>query len=211
MKLLVIGASQGTGALCVKSGLAKGHSVTAFARSPGKLLLEHPKLTRVAGSFHDAAQVDAAVAGQDAVIITASSTSLQGFKDKPDYFSHGTRLVIEAMKTHGVKRLVVLSAMGVGESRNRMNFIVRALMIDGFLKLAFADHEVQERLVRESGLEWVLARPPRLTNGAARGAYETSLTDSKVPMSISRADLADFLVIACESEKFVGHAVALGG
>jgi uncharacterized protein YbjT (DUF2867 family) len=211
MKLLVIGASQGTGALCVKAGLALGHPVTAFARSPGKLAIEHPKLTRFAGSFHDAAQVDAAVTGQDAVILTASSTSLKGFKQKPDYFSHGTRLTIEAMKAHGVKRLVVLSALGVGESRARMNFLVRALMIDGVLKLAFADHEVQEKLVRESGLDGVIARPPRLTDGPARGAYLTSTSDSKVPMSLSRADLADFLVAACESQKFVGQTVALGG
>jgi uncharacterized protein YbjT (DUF2867 family) len=84
-------------------------------------------------------------------------------------------------------------------------------MIDGVLKLAFADHEVQEKLVRESGLDWVVARPPRLTDGPARGKYVTSFDDSKVPMSLSRADLADFLVLACESEKFVKHTVALGG
>ena len=87
MKILVLGASQGTGALCVKSALAKGHTVSAFARTPAKLALTDPKLTKVTGDFHDAASVRAAVTGHDAVIICVSATSLSGFKAKPDYFS----------------------------------------------------------------------------------------------------------------------------
>src|SRR4051812_24362224 len=106
MKILVLGASQGTGALVVKAALDRGHDVTAFARTPDKLKLEHPKLTRVAGNFHDKASVEGAVRGHDAVIITASSTSLKGFKETPDYFSRGTGYAIDAMKANGIKRLV---------------------------------------------------------------------------------------------------------
>ena len=116
MKILVLGASKGTGALCVKSALAKGHTVSAFARTPAKLTLTDPKLTKVTGDFHDAASVRAAVAGHDAVIICASVGSLSDFKAKPDYFSRGTKFTIDAMKEHGVKRLVVLSAQGAGDS-----------------------------------------------------------------------------------------------
>src|SRR5690348_4008117 len=117
MNVLVLGASQGTGALCVKAALAKGHAVTAFARTPSKLDVTHPQLTKVAGDFHDAASVHAAVKGKgqghDAVIICASSTTLKGFQEKPDYFSRGTKFAIDAMKEHGVRRLVALSANGV--------------------------------------------------------------------------------------------------
>lgn len=211
MKILVLGASQGTGALCVKSALARGHAVTAFARSPQKLVLEHPQLTRVTGDFHDASSVTNAVAGHDAVIICASATSLKGFKEKPDYFSRGTRFCIEAMKQHGVKRLVVLSAQGAGDSVATANWFLKTFVINGILKLAFADHDVQERLTRESGLEYVIARPPRLTDGPAKGRYVTSTTLGKVPSAISRADLANFLVEACESTTFVGKDVLLGG
>lgn len=211
MKILVIGASQGTGAQSVKSALARGHLVSAFSRTPSKLAIEHGHLTKLSGSFHDAAQVSSAVKGHDAVIVTASASSLSGFKEKPDYFSHGTRLVIEAMKQHGVKRLAVLSAMGVGDSRESLNFIMRALVVDGVLKRAFVDHDVQERLARESGLEWVIARPGRLTDGPNLGTYVTKTDNSKVPSSISRADVADFLVRACETNEFVNQTVLLGG
>lgn len=211
MKILVLGASQGTGALCVKAALAKGHSVTAFSRTPAKLDLTHPALTKVAGDFHDAASVRGAAAGHDAVIISASPTSLGAIKEKPDYFSRGTRYCIDAMKEHGVKRLVVLTANGVGESKPVASWFQRTFLIGGLLKGFFADHDVQERLTKESGLDFVIARPTRLTNGPAKGKYVRTAELISVPGSISRADLADFLVEACESTAVVGKAIQLGG
>jgi uncharacterized protein YbjT (DUF2867 family) len=211
MNILVIGASQGTGALAVRAALEKGHKVTAFARSPQKLVLDHPQLRRVAGDFHQAASVDVAVPGHEAVIVTASATSLRAFKENARYFSQGTGYVIEAMKKAGINRLVVLSALGVGDSRPLLNPILRALMIDWLLKVAFQDHERQEEQVRASGLDWVVARPGRLTNGPARKQYVKTSAIEKVPGSISRADVADFLVGACEGPTWVGRTVQLGG
>jgi putative NADH-flavin reductase len=211
MKILILGASQGTGALCVKSALAKGHAVTAFSRSPGKLEVTHRSLTKVAGDFHDAASVRGAVKGHDAVILSASPTSLRAIKEKPDYFSRGTKYCIDAMKELGVKRLVVLTAHGVGETKPVASWFQRTFLIDRLLKGFFADHDVQERLTRESGLDYVIARPTRLTNGPAKGKYVRTADVVSVPGSISRADLADFLVEACESSTWVGKGVQLGG
>jgi uncharacterized protein YbjT (DUF2867 family) len=211
MKILVVGASQGTGAECARMALDRGHDVTAFARTPGRLAIEHPKLTRVAGDFHDRTSVDAAVRGHDAVIVTASSTSMRGFKKKPRYFSEGTALVIDAMNAHGVRRLSVLSALGTGESIRLMNFFLRTLLVSFLLKVPYEDHERQEQMVRQSGLEWIIARPGRLTDGAARGKYVKTATIEPVPMAISRADVADFLVMSLETTTWVGKAVQLGG
>jgi putative NADH-flavin reductase len=211
MKILVVGASKGTGALCVKSALAKGHAVSAFSRDPAKLDITHPALTKTPGDFHDLGSVRSAVAGQDAVIITASPSSLGGMKEKPDYFSRGTKYCIEAMKEHGVRRLVVLTAHGVGDSKPAASWLQRTLLIDALLKRFYQDHDVQERLTRESGLDFVIARPTRLTNGKASGKYVRTMEVVSVPSTISRADLADFLVEACESTTWVGKAVLLGG
>jgi len=211
MRILVIGASQGTGALAVRAALARGHEVTAFARSPEKLADQHPKLTRKKGDFHDKASVDGAVPGHDAVIITASATALKAFKENPRYFSQGTRLVIDAMKASGVKRLVVLSALGTGESRKLVGFVLEKVMVGFLLKVPFEDHERQEAMTRESGLEWVIARPGRLTDGPGRGRYVKTAAVEPVPGSISRADVADFLVQATEGDAWVGKAVQIGG
>jgi putative NADH-flavin reductase len=212
MKILVLGASHGTGALCVKSALAKGHSVTAFSRTPAKLDVSHPALTKIAGDFHDAASVRSAVAGHDAVIICASPSSLGAIKKMPDYFSRGTKFCIDAMKEHGVKRLVVLSAHGVAETKPEASWFQRKFLIGFLIKGFFLDHAVQERMTQESGLDFVIARPMRLTNGIAKGKYIRRTTESiSVPATISRADLADFMVEACESTTWLGKCVQLGG
>jgi putative NADH-flavin reductase len=211
MKILVVGASRGTGALCVKSALAKGHAVSAFSRTPAKLDVVHPALTKVAGDFHDAASVRGAVAGHDAVIICASPGSLGAIKETPDYFSRGTKHCIDAMKGLGVRRLVVLSAHGAGDSKVAASWFQRTFLIERLLKGFYRDHDVQERLTRESGLDFVIARPTRLTNGKAKGTYVRTTELVRVPASISRADIADFLVEACEATTWLGKGVQLGG
>jgi len=211
LRLLVVGASQGTGALAVEAALARGHQVTAFARNPQKLTIDHPLLTKRAGSFHDAAAVDAAVVGHDAVIITAAPSSLAAFKENSTYVSSGVALVIEAMKRHRVPRLVVLSALGTGDSRALLGWFVRTLLKDGLLKLPSQDHERKEALTRASELAWVIVRPGRLTHGPARGRFVTRAEIAPVPGSISRADVAEFLVTAADSDTWVGKAVQIGG
>jgi len=150
------------------------------------------------------------VEGHDAVIITAHS-SLAGFKENPTYVSSGIALVVEAMKRHRVPRLVVVSALGTGESRVLQGWFIRTVLKDGLLKLPSQDHERKEALTRASDLEWVVVRPGRLTNGPARGRYVARAEIAPVPGSISRADVADFLVTAAESDTWVGKAVQLGG
>jgi putative NADH-flavin reductase len=211
MKILVLGASKGTGALVVGEALARGNEVTAFARHPERLQLAGSRLRKVPGDFHDAASVKSAVAGHDAVVVTASASSLAAFKARPDYFSLGTGHAIVAMKALGVRRLVVLSALGTGESRALMPWLARKLVVDLILRRPFADHEVQEGLVRASDLDWVIARPGRLTNGPARHAYLKRTDLGALPGAISRADVAHFLVEACERDSWLQQAVQLGG
>jgi uncharacterized protein YbjT (DUF2867 family) len=211
MNILVVGASKGTGALAVRAALDKGHSVTAFSRNPQKLALENAHLRRVSGDFHQASSIEAAIPGHDAVILTASVSGLGDFKKNPHYFSQGTALVIEGMKKAGVKRLVVLSAFGAGESLRVSNVFLRVLLVGFLLKPGYEDHNRQEEQVRASGLDWVIARPTRLTNGPARGQFLKKTVIEPVPNAISRADVAAFLVEACEVPTWVGHAVQLGG
>jgi putative NADH-flavin reductase len=211
MKISILGASRGTGALAMKDALSRGHTVTAFARTPERIGIQHPQLTLLKGDFHRAESVSAAVRGQDAVLITVSASTLKAFKESPNYFSEGTRYTIAAMKEHGVKRLVVLSAFGVGETRQPSSFLLRKILIPFLLKVPYEDHERQEQLVKSSSLDWVIARPTRLTNGPARKQYVKETSPKAVPNSISRADVADFLVEAAIVDTWVGRAVQLGG
>lgn len=210
MKLLIIGASQGTGAQLVKLALTRRHSISAFSRNPQRLALSHSRLRLIPGDFHQPAAVASAMPGHDAVVITASSLTLKGFREMPDFFSRGTRHVIDAMHTHGVPRLIVQSALGVGDSYVLMNPLGK-LFIKLVVRTAFDDHERQERLTRDSGLQWTIARPARLTNGPARNKFVKHATLLPVPSSIARADVAAFLLEAAETDAWLGKTVHLGG
>ena len=211
MRILILGASKGTGALACGIALERGHEVTAFARSPQKLALEHAKLTRKVGDFHNQVSVAEAVPGHDAVIITASAASMAGFKENPNYYSTGTGYTIAAMKAAGVKRLVVLSAFGAGDTFAISPFVLKRVIIPLMLKAPYADHDRQEELTMQSGLEWIIARPTRLTDGPARKQYKKQPKLERVPMAISRADTAEFLVDAATTNEWVGKCVSLGG
>jgi uncharacterized protein YbjT (DUF2867 family) len=208
MKILIIGASRGTGLLCVRQALDLGHEVTAFARHTDQIQINHPQLQKVQGDFHDQASIAAAVPGHDAVIITAALPTL-AYKTNPDFFSRGTRLVIEAMQRAGSRRIVILSNFAAGDGMRLLNPVAQFL-VNMMLKEAVADHTLQEQLARDSGLEWSVARPTRLSNAPARGKYDTKIGE-KVSRPISRGDVANFLVAAATTDQWLGKTVNLGG
>jgi putative NADH-flavin reductase len=208
MNLLIIGASQGTGALLTRLALDKGHRVTAFARSATRLDIVDPQLNKVNGDFHDAAAVAAVVAGHDAVIITASLSMLQ-LKRQPTFYSTGTRLVVDAMQRHRVPRIVILSNMAAGDGAKLLN-LPEKIFTNVFIREATNDHTLQEQLAKESGLQWSVARPSRLTNGPARSQYRV-VRGERVPGSIARADVAAFLLEAATTDRWLGNAWNIGG
>lgn len=217
MKIAVIGATGGSGQAAVQWLLAAGHQVTAFARHPERLQLESERLCRVSGDALNAADVESAVAGRDAVVITLGITEnplrvrLLGPARTPlDVRSRGTQHVIEAMRRHGVQRLVVQTSYGVGATRDRLRFVDR-LFIALLLAPQIADTELQTQLVSDSGLAWTLVQPVHLTDSSATDMPFSSLTGETARMSLSRQSVGRFLAQAAESSALVGESVALSG
>jgi nucleoside-diphosphate-sugar epimerase len=163
------------------------------------------------------ADVERAVQGHDAVIVvvgiaeSALRVRLLGSAATPmDVRSAGTRNVVSAMKRHGVRRLVVQSSFGVGESRDKLPFVYR-LMFALLLKPQIADTERQEREVRGSGLDWVIAQPVNLTDDAGDGPAFVSPEGATRRMKVSRQAVGRFLADAVQGGAFVGRSVALSG
>jgi len=190
MNIIVFGATGTIGRHLVKQALSEGHAVTAFARRPAALGVSHPSLTVRSGDVLDAASVNDAVRGHDAVLVAL------GAGRKGTVRSAGTRHIIEVMRRHGLRRLICQSTLGTGHSRALLTFFWKRIMFGFLLKDAYADHEAQEDLVRESGLDWTIVRPGAFTDGAATGAYKHGLPDPGEPLTlkISRADVAGFML-----------------
>ena len=112
MKLAVFGATGKTGIEITKQALAKGHQVTAFVRDPARMPVKEDHLTFIIGDVTDSSLVGKAVQGQDAIVCALGSRDLK----KTAIRTIGTEHIIEAMHQSGVGRLIVVSAMGTGES-----------------------------------------------------------------------------------------------
>lgn len=199
MKVLVFGATGTVGRELVRQALEMGHTVTAFARDPSKLEIKHPSLEIIEGDVMDSALVDRAVAGHDAVLVAL------GAGTKGQVRSTGTCNIIQAMQRNGVRRLVCLSTLGVGDSRAHLNFYWKYIMFGMLLRAAFADHVSQEEHVIRSGLDWTIVRPAAYTDGERTGNYRHGFpaTAKGLKLKISRADVADFVLTQLADNGYV--------
>ena len=205
MRLIIFGATGGTGQHMVAQALAQGHTVTAFVRRPEAVTTQHAGLSLVQGDILDAAAVAGAVAGHDVVL------SALGTRSGPPVLPEGTRNILVAMDRAGVRRSLWVSSFGVGESRQQMSWIARTVIVNLFLKDAIAEKEIQERYIRESSGDWIIARPGGLTDGPRTGVYRI-LADPKDQVgrpTISRADVADFLLKNLTDTRYVRRGVGL--
>ncbi len=207
MKVIVFGATGSVGRLAVEELLRAGHEVTAFARNPDKLPAINPKLTLRAGDALKAEDVSGAVAGHDAVVITLGA----GMSRKSVVRSSGTLNVIRAMQTHGVKRLICQSTLGVRESWSNLNFWWKRVMFGALLAPVFRDHELQEQLVEASGLDWTIVRPAAFTDAETRRQVieDLPVTARGLDLKISRAELARFLARQVVEQNYLGRVVGL--
>lgn len=193
MKLIIFGATGTVGRHLTAQAAAAGFDVTAFARHPSDL----PRgVTAYAGDVLSAVDVDTAIRGQDAVIVVLGNGAKGGLR------AQGTANIIRAMRNAGVKRLICQSTLGAGESRGNLNLFWKHIMFGLLLRGAYKDHQLQERFVRASGLDWTIVRPGAFTDGPLTADYRHDFpaTDRSVELKISRADVAHYLLrVLCDA------------
>ncbi|MFO0595028.1 MAG: SDR family oxidoreductase [Myxococcaceae bacterium] len=205
MKVLVIGATGGTGKHLVRKLLEQGHEVTAFARNPADVATKHERLRVVKGDARDLATVEAAVAGQDAVLNAFGPRSLK----RDDLQEVQMRHLVAAMKKHGVKRVVNLSAAGAGDSAHTSPFFFKIIR-GTVLRHVYADKNRAEPLLLNSDLEFINVRPGQLLDTAARGGVRVSKTGKDVKLQLTREDLADFMIGQLSSAEHVRSSPVIG-
>ena len=215
MKVIVFGATGGTGIATVEELLTGNHEVTAFSRHADELDLRSERLHVQTGDALRPEDVERAVAGQDAVVVAL------GVNDNPlkvrlfhrsrtpvNICSEGTRNIINAMKKHGLRKLVAVSAYGVGETREKLPWLFR-IFYQLLLKEQIADKEIQEALIRESGLDWTIVQPVGLTNAPPRSLVLASTEGEARHGTIPRRNVGRFLVRAITGNQYNNRSVAL--
>jgi putative NADH-flavin reductase len=202
--LALFGATGGTGRQIVTQALEAGHTVRALVRDPARLPIQHPQLHLITGNVLDPDAVERTITGADAVIVTLGNTA-----NNPDWIvSEGTRVIVTAMQKLGVRRLIVISSLGVGDSRDQVPTFFKVLMKTA-LKKAMEDKERQEQIVAASGLDWTIVRPGGLTNGPRTGRYRAGLDRTLVAGQVSRADVAEFVLRQLDDPTYLHKTPAI--
>ena len=210
MKIAVVGASGRIGRLVVDHLLSSGHSVVPVSRTAPP----SARATHTPVNVLDSDAVHHALQGVDGAVVTLgisenpAAVRLRGAqKTANDVRSRGTRHVIEALRSTGARRLVVLSSTGVGESAAVLTPTMR-VVVAALLRPQFNDHERQEGEVRESGLDWTIARPVNLRDGV-RPPVVTDIYGRVVSMSVGFDQVAESLARWAVSKEHIGDTVAL--
>jgi putative NADH-flavin reductase len=208
MRVLFIGASKGIGLETTRQALAAGYDVRALARSATSINLSEAKLEKMPGNAVNQQDVEAALVRVDVVIVTLGVGLGDLFKPV-HLFSEATRVLIAAMKDKGVSRLICITGFGAGDSQASIAPLQRIPFKIVFGR-AYDDKSRQEKLIKESGLDWTIARPGVLLNGPKTGRYKVLRAPSEWRNGIiSRANVADFLVKQIEDRGFIGAAPVL--
>lgn len=205
MKLIIFGATGSVGRHLVAQALEAGHQVTGFARKPSQLEHQHENFTAFTGDVLDESSVAQAICGHDAVLIAL------GAGRKGSLRSIGTRNIVKAMTDQGIRRLVCMSTLGAGESRANLNFFWKHIMFGLLLREAYADHQAQEAIIRQSKLDWTMVRPGAFIDGPTTGNYQHGFSPEQkgLKLKISRADVAEFILRLVKDHSYLHQAPAL--
>jgi uncharacterized protein YbjT (DUF2867 family) len=204
MNLLVVGATGGLGREVVAEARRRGHDVCALVRDPARApLLEGVR--SVQGDVLDPSGLDAAVKECDAVVCVLGTPNP---REANTLLEQGTRNLTQAMKRSGVRKLVCVTLLGTGDSTRHASLLYRYVILRVLAPMV-PDKEAQERVVRQTDLDWVLVRPPRFVN---RGGPPRILRpgDKGRVGHVSRSGLARVLIDAAERPYYVHQAIIVG-
>jgi putative NADH-flavin reductase len=209
MKLVVFGATGGTGRRIVERGLADGHDVVAVARKPEAITQTHDRLRVVKGDVLDPASVAAAIAGAGAVL---SSIGPASNKQPGTLISEGAKHMVAACEQAGIKRFVFESGLMVGDGTGLGAFSrIGVAIYRRIYKALYLDKRIAEATITASSLDWVIVRPPALDDSPARGDFKHGVD---APISgakkMSHADVAAFM-ITCATDASLAKTIQTVG
>jgi putative NADH-flavin reductase len=190
MNVIVFGSNGGIGHNVVEQALAAGHTVTAVARRPESVTIQHPQLTVKRGDVLDAASVAPLLAGQQAVVSAIGSDS----RAPTVLYSQGVANILKAMEPAGVRRILCISATGLDPGQWLQHYLAKPILW-AVLHEMYTDLVRMEELVKSSSVDWTIVRPPQLTDKPRTGQYKVSCNEHlPAAWAISRADVADYLL-----------------
>ena len=207
-QIVVFGANGGIGKQVVEQALDAGHQVTAILRTPSKLILTHPNLSIVQGDIMQANTFDEHLQNKEVVVSAIGKNSTK----KTTLYSQGNKNLIDAMQRTGLKRAFFISSSGidVNPTHSLLVRLATSYILQTILRYMYADQLKMEMLIKKSAIDWTIIRPPKLNDKEKTGKYRVSATGFlHNGLSISRADVAHFIVEHFDNKEIIGKTIEI--
>ncbi|MBA3872273.1 MAG: SDR family oxidoreductase [Anaerolineae bacterium] len=206
MKIAIFGGTGKTGQHLVQQALDAGHEVVMLARTPSNFTIRHPKLTVLQGDILDAEHVEAVIQGTDAVMSVLGPRS-----NKPEFvISQGIDHILNAMKQHNVRRIIISAGAGVRDPLDKPKFIdhLFGFLLNLLSKNAVEDMKQVVAKVRDSDRDWSVIRVPMLTDQPPQGTLKIGYVGD-ITSRLSRADMAAFMLKQLDDDTYLKKAPAI--
>lgn len=199
MRIAIIGGSKGIGLATANEALERGHDIVIVSRTDPRLIRDNVRW--LGGDARDATVLERALEGANA---TVSALGVTQTWRQTRLFSEAAVGLVRAMQNAGLKRTVLVTGLGAGDSRGHQNWLYDNVMFPLLLSKNYADKDRAEAIFQKSGLNWTIVRPGRLTNGPKKGKVEALLTPETYRYgSISRTDVAAFILDCIENGTYI--------
>lgn len=207
LDLLIFGGTSGIGLETTKLALSRGHHVTSITRRPERMAIEHENLLNLKGDITDPNTFNELFAGKNAIV---STIGLKPNNKEVRVYSEGMNNVLAAASEAGLKRILTITGIGAGDSKGHGGIFYDRILNPLLLKEDYADKTRQEKILQDSDASWTIVRPGFLVDEASSKAYRVlNNTDGLVSGSISRADVAHFLMASLENNTHLRETVFL--
>ena len=213
MNILLFGGTGRTGKIILQKALNDGHNVTTIARNPESL--DGLEARIIKGTPYDLENVKQAVCDCDVVISTlnvsrVSDSPWAKLRSPKDMISHSIHNALQVMPEHGIKRIIVMSTLGAGDSWNKMPLIFKLVISSSNLRYAFKDHTRQEQILAKSGTNWTVVRLPGLTTEKGEREVKIKLNnDTKLNRTVNRESVARFILNIINDERYFKNIAAI--
>ncbi|MFC7705078.1 NAD(P)-dependent oxidoreductase [Plastorhodobacter daqingensis] len=200
MRLFILGASGGVGQRLTEQALARGHDVTAQTRTAANITVVQGVSVAV-GRPDDEIFLKKSMAGHDAVIVCLGLDRTS----KTTLFSDSTRAVIAAMQQTGIRRLIVVTGVGAGETKGHGGWFYNRIIFPLFTRNRYADKDIQEAMIERSDLDWTILRPAPFKAQAGQGEWTvvTQVPPGLQLKSVTRDEVASFILDCVEGHRFL--------
>ena len=211
MKVIIFGATGFSGKAILAEAIQQGHQVTVLVRDASKVSIKHKNITIVEGNVLNPQTVASVLQHQEAVI-QCLGVGGKGNGKPSTFISDATKIIVDEMQKQEIKRLIVMSNVGAGNSIVFLPWFFRKLILPYLMKwlqVIIDDKNRMEPIIMNSNLDWTIVRCPNIIDQPSKNKCHATLDGKGLRMSVTLPDMSSFMISQLTERNFIKQAPSI--